>query len=176
MAAEVDVNKVTAEPTCFDRPTNPKIKFWDLPGIGTPNYRDMETYREKVKLEQYHAFLIFSSHRFNENDKQLAQEIKTMNKRFFFIRAKIDENVRAEKQKKKKPFNEDAVLDKIRSSCSANLAGLVRNEEHIFLISNHNPTKWDFARLCQASHSRYTADISAGEPNFVPKHPKKLVY
>ena len=126
------MNEAIAEPTCFDHPTNPKIKFWDLPGIGTPNYRDIKTYREKVKLEQYHAFLIFSSHRFTENDKQLAQEIKTMNKRFFFIRAKIDENVRAERLKKKKPFNEDAVLDEIRSSSSANLAGLARNEEHIF--------------------------------------------
>ncbi|KAL9953050.1 hypothetical protein ACROYT_G040401 [Oculina patagonica] len=147
-AAPVGVTETTLEPTCYDHPTNPKIKFWDLPGIGTPNYPDMETYCKKVPLEKYHTFLIFTSSRFTENDIQLARKIGTMNKKFFFIRAKIDENVRAEKRKKS--FNEYGMLREIRSTCSSKLADLLTTEEDIFLISNHYPTKWDFARLTQA--------------------------
>ena len=37
-AAEVGVTETTREPKAYGHPTNPKIKFWDLPGIGTPNY------------------------------------------------------------------------------------------------------------------------------------------
>lgn len=147
-AAKVGVTETTKEPTCYDHPTNQKIKFWDLPGIGTPNYPDIETYCTKVPLENYHTFLIFTSSRFTEKDRQLAKKVGTMKKTFFFIRAKIDENVRAEKRKKL--FNEEAMLKKIRSSCSTNLADLLTNEEDIFLISNHYPAKWDFARLTQA--------------------------
>lgn len=42
------------------------------------------------------------------------------------------------------------MLKEIRSYCSEDLGGLLRKEEDIFLISNHYPAKWDFARLSQA--------------------------
>lgn len=148
MAAKVGVTETTLEPTCFEHPTNLKIKFWDLPGIGTPNYPDLETYCKKVPLEKYHAFLIFTKGRFSEYDKQLAQKIRLMNKSFFFIRTKIDEDVRAEKRKRS--FNENAMLKKIHSYCLENLHGLLEKENNIFLISNHYPARWDFPRLSQA--------------------------
>lgn len=149
MAATVGVTEQTAEPTGYDHPTNPKIKFWDLPGIGTPKYPDLETYCRKVPLAKYHAFLIFTKDRFTDNDKQLAQKIGEEEKKsFFFTRTKIDENVRAEKRKRS--FSEDAMLKDIRSNNLENLDGLLRKGEDIFLISNHHPAKWDFARLSQA--------------------------
>ncbi|XP_022785830.1 T-cell-specific guanine nucleotide triphosphate-binding protein 1-like [Stylophora pistillata] len=151
-AAPVDVIECTKEPTSFNHPKNPKIKFWDLPGIGTPMYPDLETYRDKVQLGKYHTFLIFSSSRFTENDIILAKEIKKQGKSFFFIRTKIDENVRAEKRKKS--FSEAAMLQKFRRNCMENLvdeAGKpICSEDHIFLISNHHPGKWDFGRLTRA--------------------------
>ena len=67
-AAQVGVTETTSEPRFFNHPTNPNIKFSDLPGIGTPNYPDLETYRKNVKLDKYHTFLIFASTRFTEND------------------------------------------------------------------------------------------------------------
>jgi len=147
-AAVVDVKECTKHPTPYDHPTNPNIKFWDLPGIGTPNYPDLETYCQKVELEKYHAFLIFTASRFTENDLELARKIKSFDKKFFFIRTKIDENVRAEKRKR--AFQEDAVLEKIRRDCLENLGDLLTCEQDIFLISNHDLAKWDFARLTQA--------------------------
>lgn len=89
-----------------------------------------------------------------------------MNRSFFFIHTKIDENVQAEKEKK--PFSEDAVLQKIGIYCLVNLDGLLGKED-IFLISNHYPTKWDFARLSQAIQETLPM------PNLVSKHPCELV-
>ena len=71
-AAEVGITETTREPKAYDHPTNPKIKFWDLPGIGTPNYADMATYCKKVELERFHAFLILTAGRLTENDLKLA--------------------------------------------------------------------------------------------------------
>ena len=148
-AAEVGVTETTRVLKAYDHPTNPKIKFWDLPGIGTPNYPDMATYCEKVELEKFDAFLILTGGRFTEHDLKLAEKIKSINKNFFLIRTKIDTSVEAER-KGKRSFNEKAMLQKIRSDCAENLGNLLSDERDIFLISNHDRDKWDFARLLQA--------------------------
>ena len=147
-AAKVGVKETTRELIAYDHPTNPKIKFWDLPGIGTPNYPNMATYCEKVELEKFNAFLILTAVRFTEHDLELAKKIKSINKNFFLIRTKIDENVRA--GSRMRSFDEKAMLQEIRSDCSENLGDLLSDERDIFLISNHDRDKWDFARLLQA--------------------------
>ena len=95
---------------------------------------------------------MFSSTRFTMSDIILAKEIRKQGKSFFFIRTKIDENVRAEKRKKS--FNEATMLQKIRRNCIENLvdeAGKpIGSEDDIYLISNHHPDKWDFSRLTKA--------------------------
>ena len=108
----------------------------------------METYVHDVQLEKYHAFLICTANRFTKNDSLLAEKSRSMKKSFFFIRTKIDENARAESRKRS--FNEEAMLMNIRRDCSENLGDLLSKEEDIFLISNHEPDKWDFVRLTQA--------------------------
>ena len=107
-----------------------------------------------MQLDKYHTFLILASHRFTEKHIILAREIKKQGKSFFFIRTKIDENVRAEIRKKS--FSEAAVLQKIRRNCKENLVDEagdpISSEDDIFLISNHDPDKWDFSRLTEAIH------------------------
>ena len=90
-------------------------------------------------------FLIFTCNRFTENDLKLAREIKSMGKNFFFVRTKIDVDVNAEKRKRS--FDEEALLQKFRADCLNNLGDLLSNQQDIFLISNHFPDKWDFSRL-----------------------------
>ena len=80
---------------------------------------------------------------------ELAKKVRSIEKKFFFIRTKIDENVRAEKRKRS-VFNEEAMLEKIRHNCVESLGDLLSNEQDVFLISNHYPDKWDFAPLTQA--------------------------
>ena len=147
-AAAVGAKETTRELKAYDHPTNPKIKFWDLPGIGTPNYPDMATYCEKVELEKFNAFLILTAIRFTKNDLELAAKIKSINKNFFLIRTKIDENVRA--GSRMRSFDEKAMLQEIRSDSAENLGDLLSDKRDIFLISNHDRDKWDFARLLQA--------------------------
>ena len=150
-AAPVDVLECTREPTPYDHPTNNKIKFWDLPGIGTPDYPDLDTYCNKVQLEKYHTYLIFTTTRFKANDLKLAEKVRSIKKKFFLIRTKIDEDVRAEKRRnRKQKYDEEAMLARIRENCFVSLGNLLTDDQDIFLISNHHPDKWDFVRLTQA--------------------------
>ena len=172
------MTECTTEPTPYDHPTNSNIKLWDLPGIGTPDNPDLETYVKKVQLEKYDAFLIFTATRFTKNDLLLAEKIRSMQKSFFFIRTRIDENVRAEKKKKKQSYDEKAMLTKIRSNCLKNLADLLSDEKDVFLISNHEPDKWDFARLTQAildalpKYQRQSLTLSLG--NAITRSSKEI--
>ena len=126
----------------------------------------MATYCKKVEFEKFHAFLILTAGRFTKHGLELAKKIRSSKKKFFLIRTKIDENVRAEKRKKS--FNEEAMLQKIRSDCSENLGDLLSDVRDIFLISNHERDKWDFARLLQAvlnalpTYQRETLVLSLG--------------
>ena len=118
--------------------------------MGTKNF-PMDTYCDQVEIDKYHAFLIFTDTRFRENDFKLAEKISLIDKKFFFIRTKIDENVRNEMLSKPPgSFNEEAMLEEIRADCSKNLSHLLRNTEDIFLISNRHPAKWEFDRLRKA--------------------------
>ena len=149
-AAKVGITECTQKPTPYDHPGNCQIKFWDLPGIGTQKF-PVETYCDQVQIDKYHAFLIITDTRFRENDFKLAEKINSINKKFFFIRSKIDENVRGEKRSKPPgSFNEDDMLEEIRADCSKNLGDLMSNKEDIFLISNYHPAKWEFDRLRKA--------------------------
>ena len=166
-AASVGVTECTTEPTPYAHPTNSNITFWDLPGIGTPNYPNLTTYVEKVTLEKYDAFLILTATRFTENDLLLAKKIRSMQKRFFLIRTKIDDNVRSEKRKRS--YDEEAMLREIRRNCSENLGNLLSDEKDVFLISNYERDKWDFARLTQAildalpKYQRQSLTLSLGK-------------
>lgn len=81
---------------------------------------------------------------------KLAEKVRLMEKKFFFIRTNIDESVRAEKRKRKQQFDEEAMLARIRENCFLSLGNLLTDNQDIFLISNHDPDKWEFARLTQA--------------------------
>ena len=119
-----------------------------MPGFGTVTFPDLEKYCKQVDFDRYHLFLIFTGLRFTELNLKLARKIQSIGKNFFLVRSKIDEDVNAEKRKRS--FNEEALLQKIRADCSNNLGDLLSDEQDIFLISNHFPDKWDFSRLTTA--------------------------
>ena len=147
-AAKVDVTEATTDPNPYEYPGNPMITLIDLPGIGTPKFPDLQTYCEKVGLEKYDAFLIFTATRFTKFDLDLAKKVKSMEKSFFLIRTKIDVDLM--QKKGKASINEDAVFQKIRRDCMVNTKDLISSEEDIFLIGNYDKAKWDFDRLVEA--------------------------
>ena len=148
LAANTGFLETTRKPTCYEHPTNPNILFWDLPSIGTPKYPDFQSFCEDVSIEIYDTFLIISATRFTENDLLLAKMIEAMRKSLFFVRSKIDNDTRSERRKK--GFDESKVLEKVKNHCAKNLQSFNFSTEKIFLVSNHDPDKWDFDRLKKA--------------------------
>ena len=152
-AAKVLSPEYTKEPKCYDHPSNPNIKFWDLPGITNPIYKgDLEMYCKNVPLDKYHTFLIFAKDRFTADDLKLAEMIRSIGKKFFFIRARIDQDVENTRRSRLHLFDKDATLDEIRNDLSQNLIkrGLLKDEREFFLVSSHFPAEYQFGELTHA--------------------------
>ena len=103
-----------------------------------------------MQLEKYDTFLLFTNYRFTSLSKKLAEEITSMNKRFFLICSKIDEDIR--NGKRKRNFNHDEMFRDIKEHYSKHLKGLLSNTQDIFLISSHfrNPKVEEFDKLVNA--------------------------
>ncbi|KAL0147010.1 hypothetical protein M9458_057534 [Cirrhinus mrigala] len=141
-AAPTGVTETTVEPTMYEHPEMPNVKIWDLPGIGSPNFK-AKKYLKDVKFNNYDFFIILTSVRFMENDIMLAKEIRKQKKGFYFVRSKIDNDISSEK--KKKGFDEQKVLSIIREDCQKNLKEL--GDPKVFLISSHDLEEYDFESL-----------------------------
>ncbi|XP_076128760.1 interferon-inducible GTPase 5-like [Alosa pseudoharengus] len=141
-AAETGVTETTQTPAPFTHPTMPNVTIWDLPGIGTPKFK-AKTYLTDVHFERYDFFIILTSERFKENDISLAKAIKKKKLLFYFIRSKIDNDINAEE--KRRDFNKERMLSKIREDCEKNLKGV--GNPKVFLISSFNINDYDFNKL-----------------------------
>ncbi|XP_036429370.1 interferon-inducible GTPase 5-like [Colossoma macropomum] len=145
-SAETGVVETTKFPTPYPHPKYPNVKLWDLPGIGTPNFK-ADQYLKQVEFQRYDFFIIIASDRFRECHANLAAEIVKMNKKFYFIRSKIDSNIAAEQRKKKKVFNEKNILDAIRKDCIEGLEKIGVDSPVVFLISCFDLALYDFNYL-----------------------------
>ncbi|PIO40800.1 hypothetical protein AB205_0148310 [Aquarana catesbeiana] len=161
-SAQTDVVETTMEPTPYPHPKNKSVTYWDLPGIGTPNFKASE-YLDKVQFQRYDFFIIIASERFKENHSMLAEEIQKMKKKFYFVRSKIDRDLRESQERRAKSFNEKKILDKIRQDCVNSLKVNLKDitDDSVFLISSFKPVLFDFSRLLKTfedelpSHKRY---------------------
>ncbi|XP_016319917.1 interferon-inducible GTPase 5-like [Sinocyclocheilus anshuiensis] len=141
-AAPTGVTETTMVATMYEHPVMPNVKIWDLPGIGSPNFK-AKKYLKDVNFNTYDFFIILNSERFMENDILLAKEIRKRKKSFYFVRSKIDNDMFSEK--KKKGFDEQKVLSIIREDCQKNLKKL--GDPKVFLISSSDLEKYDFESL-----------------------------
>ncbi|XP_016146708.1 interferon-inducible GTPase 5-like [Sinocyclocheilus grahami] len=110
-SAKTGVVETTTEPAVYLHPKYKNVKVWDLPGIGTPNFKADE-YLKLVQFKRYDFFIIIASDRFRECHTQLATEIMKMGEKFYFVRSKIDFCITAEKRKKN--FDQKKTLEIIR--------------------------------------------------------------
>ncbi|XP_016146688.1 interferon-inducible GTPase 5-like [Sinocyclocheilus grahami] len=136
--AKTGVVETTTEPAVYLHPKYKNVKVWDLPGIGTPNFKADE-YLKMVQFERYDFFIIIASDRFRECHTQLATEIMKMKKRFYFVRSKIDLSIEAEKRKKN--FDLKNTLDIIRKDCENGLRKIGIEDPVVFLIFG-----WEFGK------------------------------
>ena len=114
-AAPTGSVETTMEVTSYPHPNYPYVILWDLSGIGTTNF-PAEKYLELVGFEKFDFFIIISDTRFRENDVKLAKEIQKMGKKFYFVRSKIDHNLRDE-ERSQRDFNKERTLAQIRNNC-----------------------------------------------------------
>nr|XP_023675991.1 interferon-inducible GTPase 5-like [Paramormyrops kingsleyae]XP_023675994.1 interferon-inducible GTPase 5-like [Paramormyrops kingsleyae] len=142
--APTGVVETTMDAKSYPHPKYPNVQLWDLPGIGTPNFK-ADTYLQDVKFERYDFFIIIASERFKSSNVQLALEIQEMKKSFYFVRSKIDNDIRAEKQKK--TFDRDKTLETIRDDCIKGLQKQGLTSPTVFLISSFELGGYDFPLL-----------------------------
>ncbi|KAL2084249.1 hypothetical protein ACEWY4_019767 [Coilia grayii] len=141
-AAKSGVTETTRTPAAYPHPSMPNVTIWDLPGIGTPNFK-AKTYLSDVHFERYDFFIILTSERFKENDINLAKAIKKKKRRFYFIRSKVDNDINAESRKR--DFSQEHLLSKIREDCQKNLKDV--GNPKVFLISSFYLQDYDFEKL-----------------------------
>ncbi|XP_053254031.1 uncharacterized protein LOC128418413 isoform X2 [Podarcis raffonei] len=142
-SAKTGVRQTTMFPTKYQHPNFPKVTLWDLPGIGTDEFKADE-YLEKVDFSKYDFFII-ASERFTESDTQLAREIQKMKKKFYYVHPKINLSMAAERRKPN--FNEMETLGDLRQDCCDKLRKLGEASPKVFLISNWDLSMYDFPIL-----------------------------
>ncbi|XP_057211003.1 interferon-inducible GTPase 5-like [Triplophysa rosa] len=143
-SAETGEKETTMEPQVYPHPNYKNMKLWDLPGIGTSNFK-ADKYLQQVKFERYDFFIIIAN-RFRECHTYLAKEIISTGKKFYFIRSQIDFAIKNEK--KKKNFDQKKTLDKIRENCVNGLKEIGGMDDPVvFLISSCDLSKYDFNLL-----------------------------
>ncbi|XP_049918408.1 T-cell-specific guanine nucleotide triphosphate-binding protein 2-like [Epinephelus moara] len=115
-AAPTGPVETTTQATPYPHPNYPNVTLWDLPGIGTPRF-PADNYLKLVEFERFVFFIIISADRFRENNVKLAKEIQRMKKKFYFVRSKIDNNLRDEERCQRSKFNAERTLQQIRDNC-----------------------------------------------------------
>ncbi|CAM2107924.1 unnamed protein product [Caretta caretta] len=157
-AAEVGITEKTMEPMAYLHPTLPNVKMWDLPGIGTPSFRP-DSYLQQVSFARYDFFIIVTSKRFTSCDADLAQEIQKMGKKFYFVRSKVDEDLRNERRKRN--YDQETTLQTIRDDCVERLKTAGVSSPQVFLISRWEFDQYDSPQLQETlaneldSHKRH---------------------
>ncbi|XP_034293836.1 interferon-inducible GTPase 5-like [Pantherophis guttatus] len=164
-AAKTGVVETTASPTPYHHPHLPRVRLWDLPGIGTPALQARK-YLQLVRFERYDFFIIVTSERFRENHAELAKAVAAMGKRFYFVRSKVDQDLQASQQRRPTLFQEDQVLQQIEADCSRQLKKEGLENPKVFLISSFHLHRFDFYRLQDTlaeeleGHKRHTLLLS----------------
>ena len=106
-ATEVGVTQTTVDIRSYPHPSNPLLKFWDLPGVGTDRFPKM-TYLSNIGVDRFDFFFLLTANRFTENDTWLLNEFRSRNKECFFVRTKIDVDIYSNKKAHPKTHNDEA--------------------------------------------------------------------
>uniref|UniRef100_A0ACB8FS46 Uncharacterized protein n=1 Tax=Sphaerodactylus townsendi TaxID=933632 RepID=A0ACB8FS46_9SAUR len=113
-SARIGVTQTTMDIHGYPHPLFPNVTLWDLPGFETLEFKPQD-YLKKVNFSQYDFFIIVASERFSENDVLLAQEIKKMQKKYYYVYSKMD--LYMDSERRKPNFNENQVIEKIKTYC-----------------------------------------------------------
>ncbi len=149
-AAKVGVKETTKKPQRYPHPVYKNFILWDLPGTGTPAF-PRHSYLQKIGFEKYDFFFIVSARRFTEDDLWLAKEIQKRDKLFYFIRTRVDEDIRNDRRDHPTSHNEEIMLSQIKAECISQISD-IGFEPKVFVLSGvkEYDTQWDFPRLIES--------------------------
>ena len=145
-AAEVGVTQTTVDIRSYSHPNNPLLKFWDLPGVGTDRF-PRQTYLRAIEVDLYDFFLLITSTRFTENDTWLGKEFRSRNKKYFFIRTKVGQDVSDNKRSYPRSHREKDVVKAIRESTENSLKQNGCDDVPVYLIDSYELQKFEFLQL-----------------------------
>lgn len=120
------------------------VVFFDLPGVGTPNF-PRETYAEKVDLERFDYIILIACDRFTENDIWLSKTIKEKGIKFCFARTHLEEDIDNDQNSRPETHDRQKVIDGIRKDCTENLKDVAPVD--IYLIDSYACDQFDFDKL-----------------------------
>jgi len=100
-------------------------------------------------IYRYDYFFIVLRMRLTEDDLWLANQIKAIKKRFFFVRTKLDQDLHCNLLNYPDTYDEKKVMAEIYDDLEKQLFSNGFPNSEIFLISNKYQGKYDFAKLCQ---------------------------
>ncbi|KAM9114242.1 interferon-inducible GTPase 5-like isoform 2-T3 [Pangshura tecta] len=143
-AAETGVTQTTMEPKDYRHPRLRNVKLWDLPGIGTESFQ-VDEYLDRVKFNSYDFFIIVTATRFTSHHTTLARAIHKLGKRFYYVRSKVDNDLKGEQRKRN--FDKERTLQEIRENCIKNLREAGEASPRVFLLSSWERTEYDFELL-----------------------------
>ncbi|KYO39129.1 interferon-inducible GTPase 5-like [Alligator mississippiensis] len=138
--------ETTMYPEPYPHPTLPNVTVWDLSGIGTPSFKP-DQYLEQVSFQKYDFFIIITASRFSAHHTQLAQEIRKLGKRFYYVRSKVDVDLGAAQTRRPKSYSKEGKLQEIRNDCIRNLRKAGESSPWVFLLSGWQLAKYDFQLL-----------------------------
>lgn len=110
----------------------------------------MNAYRnfvDSLSIEEFDAFLIFTSEEFTKKLLIFAEKISSSNKPLFLIRTKIDKSDGTKKEKEES--NEEMLRTQLKARLEENAKDVKfdYSKHEIYLISIRKPVKWDFLNL-----------------------------
>ena len=145
-AAPVGVHETTLDIESYPHPNNQLVKLWDLPGVGTNRFR-RKTYLSDIHIDRYDFFLLITADRFTENDTWLGNEFRKRNKKYFFVRTKIGDDILNNKKAHPGTHKEEAVVREIRESTKKQLRENGFEDVAVFLIDSYECHKFEFSKL-----------------------------
>jgi len=145
--APVGVKETTVDvDRSYPHPDNPLLKFWDLPGVGTDRF-PRQTYLSRIKVDRFDFFLLITADRFTQDDTWLGGEFAERNKKYFFVRTKVEADIFNNQQAHPNKHNEDDVVRDIRESTQEHLKKNGCDNVPVFLIDSYKLQKFDFNEL-----------------------------
>ncbi|XP_053391691.1 interferon-inducible GTPase 1-like [Mercenaria mercenaria] len=153
-AAPTGVTETTLAISTYKK-ENSRVTYWDLPGVGTPNF-PKDTYVERAKLKDYDFFILMARSRFTANDAWLAKQIQKLGKRYYFVRSHIGQDIQNYKRAYPNAESEKE-LNVIRNECENKLkeevqenTTIVGQSIHLFLIDSFMCESYDYNQLVAA--------------------------